>query len=525
MGVPGPEQRILRVAALLHDVGKLAVPDRLLSKPGRLSESEIQKMRAHPAAGAALLAPAGLPEPILAIIRHHHEHWDGSGYPAGLKCEAIPRGARILGVADAFEALISDRSYRSRLSPREAVTLMKSWSGIQFDPEVVRVLEEHLEEVLAAAGAEEPASAPEPPSPPPVAWRGAVPAAGPADSGAAQREVFALYEIAQTLGSSLRLDDVLDLVVSRIAQLIPFRTCVVYLPGADGQGLEARFVTGANAAALRGHRLRPGEGISGRAAAHGSRRFAGSAEMDLSGTSVDLAGYSTVAAFPLCGAEQVHGVITLYFPADAVCHEDHARLMEIVARLAAGAVRDGRLAPSGRESELTDAVTHLPTARYLQQLFEQETIRSQQSGQPFALLEMDLDEFRAINDRLGPPVGDRFLMEIGRLLKSHLRERDVLVRRADDEYAALLPGSGFAAAALLSERLQQAVDGFALRLDDKGGTARAGLSVGVAIYPLDGESLDDLMARATLNRIHNKRVRKSVRNAAPNVVRFPGHLT
>jgi diguanylate cyclase (GGDEF)-like protein len=170
-------------------------------------------------------------------------------------------------------------------------------------------------------------------------------------------------------------------------------------------------------------------------------------------------------------------------------------------------------------------VTHLPTARYLQQLFEQETIRSQQSGQPFALLEMDLDEFRAINDRLGPPVGDRFLMEIGRLLKSHLRERDVLVRRADDEYAALLPGSGFAAAALLSERLQQAVDGFALRLDDKGGTARAGLSVGVAIYPLDGESLDDLMARATLNRIHNKRVRKSVRNAAPNVVRFPGHLT
>lgn len=516
MGAPAREQQILRIAAMLHDVGKLAVPEHLLSKPGRLSESEIQKVRAHPAAGVAFLAPAGLPEPVLAIIRHHHEHWDGSGYPDGLRGEAIPEGARILAVADAFEALMSDRAYRGRLSPGEAATLIETWSGIQFDPRVVRVLRAHLDDVLSAAGAESPA---------PAARDGVFPAVGPPDAGAAQREVFALHEIARLLGTSLRLTDVLDLVVSRIAQLVPFRTCVVYLSLPGGEELEARFVAGANAAALRGRRLRRGEGITGWAAAHRTSRFSGAAELDLAGSGADLAAYSTVAAFPLCHAREVPGVITLYFPAGAPCNEDHARLMELVARLAAGAIGDGRLAAEGGDSELTDAVTHLPTARYLRQLFEQETIRSQQSGQPLALVEMDLDDFGALNDRLGPPAGDRYLMEVGRVLKSHLRERDVLVRMAEDEYAALLPGSGFAAASLLAERLQRAVDGFALRLDGKGRTARAGLSVGIAIYPLDGESLDDLMARATLNQIHNKRVRKSARASAPNVVRFPRHLT
>jgi diguanylate cyclase (GGDEF)-like protein len=110
-------------------------------------------------------------------------------------------------------------------------------------------------------------------------------------------------------------------------------------------------------------------------------------------------------------------------------------------------------------------------------------------------------------------------MEVGRVLRSHLRERDVLVRLGEDEYAALLPGTGFAAAALLTERLQQAVDGFALRLEE-GDAARAGLSVGIAIYPLDGEGIDDLLQRASLNRARNRQARRAAREAAPNVVPF-----
>ena len=202
------------------------------------------------------------------------------------------------------------------------------------------------------------------------------------------------------------------------------------------------------------------------------------------------------------------------------CLDDHIRLMEIIARLAAGAVHNGRMT-AVETSGLTDELTHLPSGRYLKQLFDQETIRSQQSGQPLAVLEMDLDDFKALNDRFGTTAGDRFLMEVGRVLRSHLRERDVLVRLQEDEYAALLPGSGFAAAALLAERLQQAVEAFGLRLDEEGRTARAGVSIGIAVYPLDGESLDDLLARAMLNRARNKHARRSARAASPNVIRFP----
>jgi diguanylate cyclase (GGDEF)-like protein len=110
-------------------------------------------------------------------------------------------------------------------------------------------------------------------------------------------------------------------------------------------------------------------------------------------------------------------------------------------------------------------------------------------------------------------------MEIGRVLRSHLRERDVLVRLEEDCYGALLPGTGFAAAALLTERLQQAVDGFALKLED-GAAIYAGLSVGIALYPADGETLGELMQRASLNRARNKHGRKLARAASPNVVPF-----
>src|SRR5262249_32109331 len=145
--------RALRLAALLHDVGKVVVPEHVLCKPGRLSDAEFEKVKAHPQAGVALLAPSGLPEPVLEIIRHHHERWDRNGYPRGVKGPAIPPGARVLAVADAFEALTSERAWRGRLAPADAAGLIETWSAVQFDPEVVAVLRMHVETIAAAMAA------------------------------------------------------------------------------------------------------------------------------------------------------------------------------------------------------------------------------------------------------------------------------------------------------------------------------------------------------------------------------------
>ncbi len=137
----------LHIAAFLHDIGKLAVPEQILNKPGKLTPEEFEKVKIHTVVGADILERVKFPYPVVPIVRSHHEAWDGSGYPDGLKGEEIPIGARILTVVDCFDALASDRPYRKALSIEEAMAIVKSKAGIQFDPEVVTLLEEHCTEL------------------------------------------------------------------------------------------------------------------------------------------------------------------------------------------------------------------------------------------------------------------------------------------------------------------------------------------------------------------------------------------
>src|SRR5438105_184592 len=137
MGLGANEREALRRGALLHDIGKIGVEDRVLRKPGPLNEQEAGEMREHPMIGYEMLRDLHFLEPSLPGIRHHHERWDGSGYPDALAASAIPLSVRILSVADTFDALTSDRPYRSGLSLEEAVGTIVDQKGKQFDPAVV----------------------------------------------------------------------------------------------------------------------------------------------------------------------------------------------------------------------------------------------------------------------------------------------------------------------------------------------------------------------------------------------------
>src|SRR3984893_14114897 len=131
----------LRAAALLHDIGKLAVPEQIINKPGKLTPEEFEKMKVHPLVGAEILDRVAFPYPVAPIVRSHHERWDGSGYPAGLSGEQIPVGARILAVVDCLDALASDRQYRQAMPLDRAMDRVKERSGTWFDPRIVEVLE------------------------------------------------------------------------------------------------------------------------------------------------------------------------------------------------------------------------------------------------------------------------------------------------------------------------------------------------------------------------------------------------
>lgn len=158
------EQRIaLEMAAYLHDIGKIGVKEEILLKPGRLDDDEMAQMRHHPLIGANILKPVAFPWAITPVVRHHHEHYDGSGYPAGLKGEEIPLLARILTVADSYEAMTADRPYRKGRDPLTALEELRRCAGTQFDARVVERFGEIIEESeRAGAGvlfdnAEEPA--------------------------------------------------------------------------------------------------------------------------------------------------------------------------------------------------------------------------------------------------------------------------------------------------------------------------------------------------------------------------------
>ena len=129
--------KALEAAALLHDTGKLVVPEHILNKPGRLTPGEFEKMKLHASAGADILSAIRFPYPVVPIVRHHHENWDGTGYPDGLRGTDIPLGARILQVVDCFDALTSDRPYRRRLSDDEALAILMQRRGTMYDPLIV----------------------------------------------------------------------------------------------------------------------------------------------------------------------------------------------------------------------------------------------------------------------------------------------------------------------------------------------------------------------------------------------------
>ena len=137
MGLAPDELDALYRGGIIHDIGKIGIPDAILQKPGLLTAEELHEMQRHPELGERIARPLGSATELLPIIRHHHEAFDGSGYPDGLRGQDIPLAARIVSVCDGFDALTSTRPYRPGRSPREAVEILEQGRGQQWDPDLV----------------------------------------------------------------------------------------------------------------------------------------------------------------------------------------------------------------------------------------------------------------------------------------------------------------------------------------------------------------------------------------------------
>jgi diguanylate cyclase (GGDEF)-like protein/putative nucleotidyltransferase with HDIG domain len=517
LGMSDNEVQGVKTAALLHDIGKLAVPEHILSKPGPLTPEEFLKIRAHPKVGADIVSSVPFPYPVAPLILSHHERWDGKGYPAGLKREEIPLGARILSVVDYFDALMADRPYHKAMNSDAAIGLLRQEAGKGLDPVVVTKFIDLLPSLQAETARLEELTpkAEDQPDGPAVGQPATGLAPEPSkknvfeDIALAHREIYALYEIAQAMGTSLGVADTMALIASKLSNLVPFSCAALFLYDEDEDILRCRFASGTDAELIQQIVVQNGEGLTGWVARN--RRplvnARPSADFEAAGVNASSALQSALVC-PLLFDERFIGALAVYHTEGNFYRDDHRRLLDRVSEQAAAVIKNSMLFEQTRDDSLTDPLTGLPNTRFLFMHLTRELARAERLQAQVSLMVMDLDDFKDINDNHGHHVGDRALCEVARVLRAAIRPYDICVRYAGDEFIIVLSGCGGDEAEQKRQELQKGVDDVHFE-PRPGRRVRLGLSIGTAIFPTDGDSYETLLATADSRMYQDKALRKS----------------
>ena len=323
-----PTLKGIEAAALLHDTGKLAVPEHILNKPGKLSEAEFEQMKRHVDVGADILSMVDFPYPVVPIVRCHHESWDGSGYPRGVAGTDIPIGARILSVVDCFDALTSDRPYRSALTDEAAFDILRARRGTMYEPLVVdtfiRVHRElvdqmasfpahdALRQITRSASTQTPAPAPMVVAPDGVS-----------------DDILAFVSLARLASGDASIRDVLALSSGLMRELAPAATIGWFVMDETTGYLSMRHASGPAAGQIAGASLRLGEGVSGWVAANRQVMINSEASLDLGEQALSGSPLKHALSVPLITRESLVGTMTLY--AETVFTESQSRLVQVIA--------------------------------------------------------------------------------------------------------------------------------------------------------------------------------------------------
>lgn len=538
------EMEALQAAALLHDIGKLAIPEHIVSKPGRLTPEEFEKMKIHPVVGAEILERVRFPYPVVPIVAAHHEKFDGTGYPHGLKGTEIPIGARILAAVDFLDALASDRQYRRALPMDGAMARLMEESGKAFDPEVVNALRRkytHLEmlvharmEALNKKTPDEVTEEKEPYEEGKAPTRGIEPAAGFAKPGkqgsersflssiaAARQEAQTLFELSQDLGASLSLSETLSVFSVKLRRSIPYDAIAIYV--CHGEELVPEYVNGDNFRLFASLRIPIGQGLSGWVAQNLKPILNGNPSVE-PGYLNNPAIYSTLTsalAVPLEGLQGVVGVVALYHSEKDFFTTDHLRILLAVSSKMALAIENALKYEQAENSAVTDYLTGLPNARSLFLQLDRELARCKRDNKSLTVMVSDMDGFKQINDRFGHLEGNRVLRLFAQSLKDTSREYDYVARMGGDEFVVIAPGLTPEAATRKAEQMRELAQRAGKEVCNEDILS---LSVGKAVYPEDGLDAEKLLSEAD-KRMYLQKQSQSVRANRRLYPRMRGRLT
>ncbi len=499
------EIRTLQLAAVLHDVGKVGVPDYILQKPSRLTEREFEEIATHAAIGADIVSTMEFPEPVEDVVLSHHEHWDGSGYPRGLSGADIPRLARILTVVDCFDALVSDRPYRKAMSIDEAVELMTRQRGKIFDPGVIDEflgqLPNYLDEIKTELAKDIAARGNGVHSPLRVrqTWVGSESDIDFSSRIKSLQELsrrpdllVAFYDAMSVLGADLQFERMFAEALRVICETTGASSASILLYSMRREHFVLQASAGLPTHCLGRLTLPATGGPVGRAAemkvpAVDNLPPTGEGEPPLyfEGTRCSLAA-------PLTVSGRLVGLLLLCSERPSAFDQDQTRLVSLLtSKLASTLIASQQLRKIHIDAN-TDAVTSLPNARASFQRLEQELNRAHRQKQTVGVLFMDLDGLKPVNDSYGHAAGDRLLAAAAARLTESLRSYDFVGRIGGDEFLAILPGirqDNIAKnVALLKSKLSETP----VELGD-GIQVRPMISIGAALYPDDAADPDKLV--------------------------------
>jgi diguanylate cyclase (GGDEF)-like protein/putative nucleotidyltransferase with HDIG domain len=485
-GLSDADVQAVRTAALLHDIGNMAVPEHILSKPEALTPEEFERVKIHPRVGADILRNVPFGAPVSDLVLCHHERWDGLGYPAALRGTDIPLGARVLAIADCYSTLQADRPYRPARTEQEAVALLRDYAGTAFDPALVELFIARLN-VSAAAVAAQPAVDP--------TWSDSQELDALQDIAGAHREEQTLYEIAQALGSSLGISDAMALIHDKVNRLVPFVTCALFL-GDDTDGYECRYAYGPGTEALFKWEPKSWSEISLRLPACADGRGAHGEEL------------ISLLPCPLRFEGRLIGGLVIYHTVAGCFTDEHRRVLGRVSDQAAAVIFNSTRFEQTQHESHTDPLTGLANRRSLDRQFETGLAHAARTKGTIGVVVLDLDRLKEINDTYGHEAGDRALRTIGSVLKATVRQHDLCARFAGDEFVVVLWDCSPEHEAQRVLDLQNAVAAHPFE-PRPGVRLSLSISAGPARFPNDGSTFEELLATADERMYRDKAVRRS----------------